>query len=435
MKTFKLTFLALALLVLPLAIDVSAQDRSGSEKWTNDQAVDFVTCSFVKVSLKSSRDCTDASSLDILRKEIDANGIKATSDLATALDGLKKNENVKDAEPVDVFEYLSKTLFMYGSEPSRVGQFLMSPNRKPGDVNDLREAIEKGLRDNFLPSDSAVASNQKTAGDSGSEGAGTDANSDLTSDDYEDATDWSLGFGSTYLVLLIVLIIAVGIGLFAFYSIKVRGSGNESIMSKGDRRTESRSNATASSAAPSQPVGTLSSSKIGIRSDIKVKELEARVLELEKKLAAKDAEIEALKTKVPQPEVSSDYAVIPADYQQPTTAFPPPAQSSNRSIYFPAPTPDGLFVSRYSSPTKIEGESLYILKLSSESEAEVHFDNTRLSINKAKNSPEQILDPVCEGIRDPMNQISGIRMISPGKARLEGDDWRVYEKVKLTYEY
>jgi len=34
-----------------------------------------------------------------------------------------------------------------------------------------------------------------------------------------------------------------------------------------------------------------------------------------------------------------------------------------------------------------------------------------------------------------MNTILGIRMTAPGKARLEGDDWRVYEKVKLTYEY
>jgi len=163
------------------------------------------------------------------------------------------------------------------------------------------------------------------------------------------------------------------------------------------------------------------------------KRLLAENEDLRKQLAEKERELQSVKASIPTPEVSVGYVTPIVDYPQ---AAPAAASSGSiRSLYFPAPTHEGIFDSRYASTIKNEGESLYLLKLVSETEAEVHLDNSKITINKAKHSPEMILDPVCDGVRSPMNQILGIRMTAPGKARLEGDDWRVYEKVKLTYEY
>lgn len=428
MKKITLTFSGLVLLVLSLVVSTTAQEASSRGKWTNDQAVDFVTCSFVKVSIGSGIDCLKLPSLTDLKEEISSKSATRTLPLAKALSGLRTGQKIKDQEPGAVFEYLSKTLFAEANGLNPVKEFLTSPNRKDGQVDQLSNDIEKALRDNFLPAETATAgTTPQPPSDPGNKSQENNGAASPTPPDEEESAGWLSGIDSMYLVFLIVGFVAAGIGFFAYRSSKKKRGGKRSKSDRSGGDDEGKQSMPTRQGSQSQSAGV----KLNIRSDTKVRDLEAKIVELEKIIATQKKQIDTLKASIPTPEVSTGYSAPPADFQQ----APTPAPSVSRSIFFPAPTPDGLFVSRYSSPTKLEGESLYILKLSSESEAEVHFDNSRISINKAKNSPEQILDPVCEGIRDPMNQILGIRMTAPGKARLEGDDWRVYEKVKLTYEY
>jgi hypothetical protein len=424
MKNKTLTLTVMAMIVF-IAITIQIQAQSGdSKKWTTEQAVDFVACSFVRIPHPEvAPDCVESlGTASDLKKRFNGPKTSETRRLIEQFQVLK--DDISGLKQEKIYSFLTKDVFSVGGPYDLIAKFVKKREDDPekkNDIGKLKEDVKAGLSNRFYNSTDPVAVKSSEAGNlsgptapSPSPITGVDSDSSLFS-----FISWDLLVGLGIGVILVLL------GFAAFNFIRGRGRSSR------QRDRESRS---ATSREPSSPPmikrDGVVKPPIPSSSERKLQEENEG---LRKQLAEKEKELQSLKASIPTPEVSAGYVTPVIDFPQPE----PVATSSApvRSLYFPAPTPEGLFDSRYASSSRIEGESLYVLRLISEVEAEVEFDNSRISVNKARNSPEQILDPVCEGARSPMNQILGIRMTAPGKARLEGDDWRVYEKVKLTYEY
>lgn len=417
-----------------IAFTIQIKAQSGdSKKWTTEQAVDFVACSIVGVSLSKDLKCTSLPTREQIEKGIPKDK-SVTLKLFQQVEKTKLDKQIQNKGPQEITDYLSTGIFSGPSAIDEVRSFSTSSNRKPGEVVELRKNIKEELLANYIPvgaeekEGSAIdqAANQSEGGkDTANQPLGDIDASAQDNTDESAANSWTDYVGWEFGVGLLVGFLFAGLGIFTLNVFRSRKKGTP--QSGSDK--VSPSNRESASFPAIKREGTMK----GPLPSQNERKLLAENEELRKQLAEKERELQSLKSSIPTPEVSAGYVTPVIDFPQAEPVAVSPG--SVRSLYFPAPTPDGLFDSRYASSSRIEGESLYVLRLISEVEAEVEFDNSRISVNKAKNSPEQILDPVCEGTRSPMNTILGIRMTAPGKARLEGDDWRVYEKVKLTYEY
>ena len=426
MKNRILTLTVMAMMVfVAIPLEIPAEPAQ-AEQWKTNQAIDFVACSFVQLPHRPDVGTCDESTMAIglLIEKIEKLNAQETLNLLRDFEKVKTD--VKSWKTDQVYYFLNDYLFLSPGRYPSISKFL-EKRKGSDDLSVLKKDIEQKLRERFFEpiaqkADSTQPSSPSTAQPTQVEDGGVGGENDDRDARFFRFMSWDLilGFviGGVFAVLGVVTFQMIRGGR------KGRSSSHDRAESSGfggDRPRESSQKADRRPNIPNTPTS------LG-----REKQLLEKIRELEDKLIEKQKDLDSLNASTPIPEVSAGYSV-PIEPPQPNQVET--SVAPGRSLFFPAPTFEGVFDSRYASPVKNEGESLYILKLVSEVEAEVHLDNSKIAFNKARHSPERILDPVCDGQRSPLNKIIGIKMTAPGKARLEGDNWRVYEKVKLTYDY
>jgi hypothetical protein len=78
---------------------------------------------------------------------------------------------------------------------------------------------------------------------------------------------------------------------------------------------------------------------------------------------------------------------------------------------------------------------MYKAVLTSANEAQFEIYNQQTVLNKARNTPDACLDPVCDGARDYSRPFQGIQTDVKGTLRLEGDFWVLISKARISYRY
>jgi len=129
---------------------------------------------------------------------------------------------------------------------------------------------------------------------------------------------------------------------------------------------------------------------------------------------------------IPQTQESNPYEVDSSPYRSEPVA---------RELFFPAPRGDGSFDAKHARPSYKDGESMYKAVLTSANEAQFEIYNQQTVLNKARNTPDACLDPVCDGARDYSRPFQGIQTDVKGTLRLEGDFWVLISKARISYRY
>lgn len=112
---------------------------------------------------------------------------------------------------------------------------------------------------------------------------------------------------------------------------------------------------------------------------------------------------------------------------------PEPVVDAPKELYFPAPRWDGSFETRNGRSAYKDGESMYKAVVIGPTEARFELLNQRIVLNKALNTPDACLDPVCDGNRQYGRDYQAIVTDVAGTLRLEGDVWVLVNKAKISY--
>lgn len=117
--------------------------------------------------------------------------------------------------------------------------------------------------------------------------------------------------------------------------------------------------------------------------------------------------------------------------QSPRTSASHVPQSTT-ILYAHLPEPDGTF--KVSELKQEPGwDALYSLRLVASDSATVSMLNNPDRFQAALQSPQQYLSPACEYEIRPPSAATRINVLKPGRAILEGQRWKVHEKMKIEF--
>ncbi|MFK7946045.1 MAG: hypothetical protein AB8G11_00530 [Saprospiraceae bacterium] len=158
----------------------------------------------------------------------------------------------------------------------------------------------------------------------------------------------------------------------------------------------------------------------------KVIELTETITKLNNEISTKDAEIIYLKNKLKNIEGSSSKQKT---YTKPKNK---PSNYSQTVLYFATPNQNGEFTSKGQNDVKI-GASLYKFFISKDKNtAEFEFFNHPTTFRAALDDPNRMM-PVCKPINIFNPDARRIDTIKKGKAKKEGNKWKVTDKAQVKY--
>ncbi|MCL2218547.1 MAG: hypothetical protein FWC23_01135 [Chitinispirillia bacterium] len=124
-------------------------------------------------------------------------------------------------------------------------------------------------------------------------------------------------------------------------------------------------------------------------------------------------------------------AVSSIERQEPQYSGQNTVEAKKECLYF-ANGAAGVFLKTTASPEFLDRISLYCFEKINENEAFVSVVDKHSVVRKFSSNPDA-LESFCEQLNQCGERDNGVETIERGKAVLEGDKWRITNKVKIRY--